>query len=275
VELFARGNTDNLHSLTLAAIHHSIMKLRSSSLLLILGLVAFISLAPAADSGFKSLFNGKDLSGWEGLKEYWSVRDGAITGQTTATNVLKSNTFLIYKGSEPANFELRLSFRLTPNNDSNQANSGVQYRSKIIDPATFVVGGYQADIDSTGRYTGMLYEEKGRAMLMGPGEKIRIGATTDASDSAKKKKKQTAVEKLGIATPATEILAAYKLGEWNELRIVARGNHVQHFLNGKVTADVTDGDPTLAPKSGVIALQLHQGPPMTVQFKDIQLKTLP
>src|SRR5688500_5619605 len=120
----------------------------------------------------------------------------------------------------------------------------------------------------------MLYEEKGRAMLMGPGEKIRIGATTEAAD-AKKKKKQTAVEKLAIVTPPADILAAYKIGDWNELRIVARGNHLQHFLNGKVTADVTDADPTLAPKSGVIALQLHQGPPMTVQFKDIQLKTLP
>ena len=248
--------------------------LHPSSLLLAFGLIVAAPLVHAADSGFKSIFNGKDLSGWEGMKEFWSVRDGTITGQTTAENVLKANTFLIWKGGQPENFELRLSFRLTPDNDKNQANSGVQYRSKIIDAATFVVGGYQADIDSTGRYTGMLYEEKGRGILMGPGEKVRIGATSDAPDS-KKKKKQTAVEKLGIVTPATDILAAYKLGDWNELRIVARGNHLQHILNGKVTADVTDADPTLAPKSGVIALQLHKGPPMTVQFKNIQLKTLP
>lgn len=249
------------------------MKLRLSSLLA-LALMATAPITHAADSGFKSLFNGKDLSGWEGMKEFWSVRDGAITGQTTAENVLKANTFLIWKGAEPANFELRASFRLTPNNDKNQANSGIQYRSKVLDPATFVVGGYQADIDSTGRYAGMLYEEKGRGILMGPGEKIRIGATTEAPDT-KKKKKQTAVEKLAVVTPPAEILAAYKLGEWNDLRIVARGNHVQHFLNGKLTADVTDADPTLAPRSGVIALQLHQGPPMTVQFRKLELKTLP
>jgi hypothetical protein len=247
--------------------------LRPSLLLLAFSLIAATPFAHAADGGFKKIFNGKDLSGWEGMKEFWTVRDGVITGQTTTENVLKANTFLIWKDGQPENFELRLSFRLTPNNDKNQANSGVQYRSKIIDAATFVVGGYQADIDSTGRYAGMLYEEKGRGIVMGPGEKIRIGATADAPDS-KKKKKQVAVEKLGIVTPPADILAAYKLGEWNELRIVARGNHLQHFLNGKVTADVTDADPTLAPKSGVIALQLHQGPPMTVQFKNIQLKTL-
>jgi hypothetical protein len=252
------------------------MNPRIASLLLTLGLATLAPLAHAAAPGFKSIFNGKDLSGWEGLKEFWSVRDGALTGQTTPQNVLKANTFLVWKQAQPANFELRLLFRLTPNNDKNQANSGVQYRSKVMDPATFVVGGYQADIDSTGRYAGMLYEEKGRGILMGPGEKIRIGATTtDPDNNNKKKKQKTAVQKLGVATPATDILAAYKLGEWNQLTIIAKGNHVQHFLNGKLTADVTDDDPALAPKSGVIALQLHQGPPMTVQFKDLQLKMLP
>ena len=248
------------------------MKLPSSIATLTLGLAAITFSAYAADSGFKNIFNGKDLSGWQGLPEFWSVREGAITGQTTADKTLKSNTFLVYKDAEPANFEFRAMFRLVPNNDKNQANSGVQYRSKVMDPAAFVVGGYQADIDSTGKYTGMLYEEKGRGILMGPGEKIRLGATTVDPDT---KKKNTVIEKLAGATPAPEILAAYKIGDWNELRIVAKGNHVQHFLNGKLTADVTDNDPALAPKSGVIALQLHVGPPMTVQFKDIKLKTLP
>jgi hypothetical protein len=237
-----------------------------------LALAVVVSSALAADSAFKSIFNGKDLTGWEGTMEFWSVRDGAITGQTTAEKKLNANTFLVYKDAQPANFELRLSFRLTPNNDRNSANSGVQYRSKVMNPATFVVGGYQADIDSTGRYAGMLYEEKGRGILMGPGEKIKVGDTTVDPNT---KKSKTAVEKLSGATPPADILAAYKLGEWNQLTIIANGNHVQHFLNGKLTADVIDGDPTLAPTSGVIALQLHTGPPMTVQFKDVQLKTLP
>jgi hypothetical protein len=250
------------------------MKLLRTPILLASALAAltFVGSARAADSDFKSLFNGKDLTGWGGLSDFWTVRDGALTGQTTAEKVLKANTFLVWQGGEPANFELRLSFRLTPNNDRNQANSGVQYRSKVLDPATFSVGGYQADIDSTGRYAGMLYEERGRGILMGPGEKIKVGLTSVDPNT---KKNKTAVDKLPGATPPADILAAYKLGEWNQLTIIARGNHVQHFLNGKLTADVIDTDPTHAPKSGVIALQLHTGLPMTVQFKDIQLKTLP
>jgi hypothetical protein len=244
------------------------MKIRHLLPLLLTPLAAL-----AADAGFKSIFNGKDLTGWDGLKDYWSVRDGALTGQTTAASPLKANTFLVYKAGEPANFELRVQFKLTAQNDKNQANSGIQYRSTVLDAATFVVGGYQADIDSTGRYAGMLYEEKGRGILMGPGEKIRIGAT--AADPANAKKKKTAVEKLPGATPPADILAAYKLGQWNEMVIIAQGNRLQHFINGKLTADVTDTDPSLGAKAGVLALQLHQGPPMTVQFNDVQLKTLP
>jgi hypothetical protein len=253
------------------------MKLPLRLSLLALGLSTLASLATAADPGFKPIFNGKDLTGWDGLKEFWSVRDGAITGQTTEANVLKANTFLVWKGAEPANFELKIMFKLTPNNDRNQANSGVQYRSKILDAATFAVGGYQADIDSTGRYAGMLYEEKGRGILMGPGEKIKIGDTTMVDDAKKKggKRSSTAVEKLPGATPAADVLAAYKIGEWNQLTIIAKGNHVQQFLNGKLSAEATDTDASRAPKSGVIALQLHTGPPMTVQFKDVQLKMLP
>ncbi len=256
------------------------MHLRSLLPALALALVA--PLVHAADTGFKSLFNGKDLSGWEGMPSLWSVRDGAITGQTKSeADLPTANTFLVYKTAEPANFELRLKFKLTAQNDKGQANSGVQYRSRIIDPATFIVGGYQADID-TGKYIGMLYEERGRGILMQPGQKIRIGAKTDspqsaaaASAKAKKGKQKAPVDVVSTVTTREQLAAAYKFGEWSELRIVARGNHVQHFVNGKLTADVTDNDPALAPKSGVVALQLHKGPPMTVQFKDIQLKTLP
>jgi hypothetical protein len=242
-----------------------------------LGLLAFALSTRAADSGFKELFNGKDLAGWDGNMEFWSVKDGAITGQTTAEKGIRANTFLVWKGGEPANFELQIKFKLTPNNDRNQANSGVQFRSKVLDAATFSVGGYQADIDSTGRYAGMLYEERGRGIIMAPGEKVKVGLTATVPDTKKEgaTRKQTAVEKLPGATPKEEVLAAYKIGDWNELRIVANGNHVQQFLNGKMCADVVDSDETLAPKSGVIALQLHTGPPMTIQFKDVRLKTLP
>ena len=252
------------------------MKTRLASLALA-ALTALASLThAAAPAGFKSLFDGKSLAGWDGNKDVWSVRDGALTGQTTAEKGIKANTFLVYTGGQPSNFELRLSFRLTAQNPDNRANSGVQYRSKLMDPATFVVGGYQADIDSPSKYTGMLYEEKGRGILMTAGEKIRIGETTMVPDTKKKdaKKKKTSVEKLPGATPTEAIAAAYKLGEWNELVITANGNQLRHTVNGVVTADVTDTDASIA-KSGVIALQLHVGPPMTVQFKNVYLKTLP
>ncbi|MEO6244651.1 MAG: DUF1080 domain-containing protein, partial [Opitutaceae bacterium] len=142
--------------------------MKSHRLLLALGLAVLTSLAQAAaPAGFKAIFNGKDLSGWDGRQSVWSVRDGAIVGQTTDEQALASgNTFLVYTAGQPANFELRLTFRLTGQNPDNRANSGVQYRSKVLDAAAFVVGGYQADIDSPFKYTGMLYEEKGRGILM-------------------------------------------------------------------------------------------------------------
>lgn len=255
------------------------MKLRHHlTLALAFSATAFAPFAAAADAGFKSIFNGKDLSGWEGITLFWSVRDGAITGQTKSENDLPGNTFLVYKAAEPANFELRLKFKLTAQNDKSWANSGVQYRSKIVDPAAFVVAGYQADMDN-GRYTGMLYEEKGRGILMQPGQKIRVSAAKAgeaAADSGKKSKQPKAsIETLATVTTPEQLAAAYKFGEWSDLVIIAKGNHVQHFVNGKLTADVTDDDTANAPKSGVIALQLHRGPPMTVQFKDIQIKMLP
>ena len=161
-------------------------------------------------------------------------------------------------------------------NEKKWGNSGVQYRSKVLDAAKFVVGGYQADLDSPFRYTGMLYEERGRGILMNPGQKIRISPPDGSADAKKGKGKAKAkIDVLATTASAAEIEAAYKLGEWNELRVVANGNHLQHFVNGKLTADVTDTDSAAAAKSGVIALQLHKGEPMTIQFKDVQLKTLP
>lgn len=238
-----------------------------------LALIALLPLAQAAspkDDGFKSIFNGRDLTGWKGNPANWSVRDGALTGQTTAEKPIPANTFLVWEGGTPANFELRVNFCLTGQQGSTSANSGIQYRSKLLDPATFSVGGYQADLDFAGKYIGMLYEEKGRGILMVPGEKIRV--TAAKGDDPKKK---ATVEKIASVTSAAEILGAYKVGDWNELVIIAEGNHLRHYLNGKLTADVTDDDAKLAPRSGILALQLHAGPPMTVQFKNVRLKTLP
>jgi len=240
---------------------------RLARALLGLALAALAVDARAAESGWQSLFNGRDLDGWAGNLGFWFVRDGAITGQTTWANPTKANTFLVWQGGETRNFELRASFRLLFNNDTGFANSGIQYRSRIVDPANWIVGGYQADMDYAGRYVGMLYEEKGRGILMQPGQRIRVRAAGTGG--------KPVIESAGEATDAAALTAAYRKEDWNELTIVAQGNHLRHYLNGTLTAEVFDLDDVAGARSGVLALQLHAGQPMTVQFKDLQLKVLP
>ncbi len=217
--------------------------------------------AEAAD-GFQLIFNGRDLSGWSGDPRLWSVREGAITGQTTAGHPAKVNTFLIWTNGAVRNFELRCRFKLEPNNDQGFANSGIQYRSQVLDPAAWAVGGYQADMEAGTNYTGILYEEKKpRGIMALRGEK----AVWDQDC------KKRVVGRL--STPA-EIQAGIRAGDWNDYVIVARDRRLEHFVNGKQTVEVVDDCPQGAVE-GVVALQLHVGPPMTAQFKDLRLKPLP
>lgn len=232
-----------------------------------LALAAVLSAADSAPKGFQSLFNGRDLSGWEGSPALWSVRDGVINGQTTAEAPLKSNTFLIWKGGETKNFELRVKFRFVQAGEKKTGNSGVQYRSRVVDAAGWVVGGYQADFDGAGQYVGMLYEEKGRGILAKPGQKVRLSAPPAGE--------KTKPEVVGETASAAKVSSAFKPVDWNELVIVAEGNHLRHSINGVPTADVTDVDAGKSAAAGVLALQIHMGPPMTIQFKDVYLKVLP
>ncbi|MDB6059402.1 MAG: Trehalose utilization, partial [Verrucomicrobiales bacterium] len=211
------------------------------------------------DAGFVSIFNGKDLTGWEGLSEFWSVKDGAITGQTTEGHIPKENTFLVWKGGYPSDFEIHCQFKLVANNDQGFANSGFQYRSKVLKPDYFVVGGYQADMENGPTYSGILYEEKGRGILAKRGEMVVIHP-----DGTK--------EVVGTTGKSDEIEAAIKKGDWNDYVIIARGNHLQHFINGHQTIEVVDQQADKAAKSGVLALQIHRGQPMLVQFKNFKIK---
>jgi hypothetical protein len=211
-----------------------------------------IARGQAVEEGFKSMFNGKDLSGWKGDTNYWSVEDGAITGRTTPSNLLKYNTFLIWEGGQPADFELRFKYKIVG------GNSGVQYRSRVIDEAKYVVSGYQADIDSSPQYTGMNYEEKARTFLAQRGQRVTI-----AADGTKQE------ETIG---DKDELQQKVKKEDWNDYTVVARGNRLQHYVNGTLMSEVIDNQADKAAKSGVIALQVHQGPPMTVQYKDFRIK---
>lgn len=221
--------------------------------------------APAGEAGFKSIFNGKDLTGWEGDARFWSVRDGAITGQSTPEKVVDPNTFLVWKQGELDDFELKLKFRIQGDNPQGQANSGIQYRSRVLDPEKFVVGGYQADFEGGTKYSGILYEERGRGILALRSQKVKI---LPAQGKPK-------IEVTGSTGDSDAIQAAIRQGDWNDYRIVARGNHLQHYINGHLTIEVVDEDVARRAMSGVLALQMHKGPPMTVQFTDIQLKRFP
>lgn len=232
---------------------------------------ALFAAASIASAGETEIFNGKDLTGWEGNKELWSVQDGTITGKTPAApadpakpdapvkSILKHNTFLVWKGGTVGDFELTFQYRIE------KGNSGVQYRSKELTPGEFgpIISGYQADFEAGKTYSGILYEEKGRGILAKRGEKTVIKAGADG--------KKPVVEVTGSVGDSVAIQAAIKDEDWNEYRIVAKGNHVQHFINGMQTVDVTDEDAANAPKEGLLALQIHQGPPMVVQFKNFKL----
>jgi hypothetical protein len=222
--------------------------------------------APASAPEAKVLFNGKDLTGWAGL-DYWSVRDGVITGQSTAERPLKSNTFLVWQGGDVADFELTFKYKVVDQHGKSAGfgNSGVQYRSWIAEPKHFVVGGYQADFECGTTWSGILYEEKGREILAKRGEKVVIEEGVDA-----KHPKITVVGQLG---KSEDIQAVIKPADWNDYRIVAKGNHLQHFINGVQTVDVVDRT-AFGAKKGVLALQLHGGDPMMVQFKDLVLKEI-
>lgn len=224
--------------------------------LAMVGLVLLLTAAQAADTageGFVSLFDGKTLHGWEGKSQFWSVRDGTLTGQTTKENPTKGNTFIIWRGGKVADFELRLKFRMEG------GNSGIQYRSTEMDD--FVVGGYQADMDAGNTFTGILYEERGRGILVPRCKKVIVH-----EDGSK--------EVVGSTCEEKDLLGSLKKGDWNEYVVIAKGNHLVQKINGLTTMELTDNQKEKSRAEGILALQLHAGPPMLVQFKDIQLRQL-
>jgi len=223
------------------------------------------AVAAGADE-WGALFNGKDLAGWDGDPRLWSVKDGVIHGETTPENPTKGNTFLVYRGGEFDDFELNLKFRLL------SGNSGVQYRSKEFDK--WRIAGYQADILEDLNLVGFLYHEGGRGFLVNVGDFLVVDA-------------QGAKTVVGNVNDKSELIKAgfYKAKDWNEFRIVCQGNHIIHYLNGYKTIELIDNDRIVNPddpkdrrgaaRSGLLALQLHAGPPMAVQFKDVRIRRIP
>ena len=211
--------------------------------------------ANADDEGeWEDVFDGKSLENWDGNPDFWSVQDEAITGQTTKDKPTKGNTFIIWRGGEVADFELTLQFRIIG------GNSGIQYRSFEVKDQKWVIGGYQADFEAGTTYSGINYGERtGRGILAGRG-------THTTYDAAGKKSEKRFGD-------SAELQKKIKKEDWNDYHIIAKGNHCVHKINDVTMSELTDDDKRRLTK-GVLALQLHAGPPMKVQFRKIRIKHL-
>ena len=217
---------------------------------------------PEEPAGMRSIFNGEDLSGWSGDDRLWKVQDGVIRGETTPSAVAQGNTFLIWQDGETGDFDLRLSFRC---NDTN--NSGIQYRSRRVTEGVkndWVVAGYQHEIRNENKFpniSGFIYDERGtRGRICLVGE--RATWEEDGKQVQQRFLDEAAFQKL------------FRLDDWNDVAIIAKGNHILHYLNGELILDFTDNDPKLALERGVLALQLHAGKPMWCEFKNIRIAEL-
>jgi hypothetical protein len=224
--------------------------------------------AVGGDDGFVSIFNGKDMTGWEGDPNLWSAVDGCIRGQTTPAKKAYGNTFCIWRGGQPKNFVLKIKFRIQ------SGNSGVQYRSQEMagnkKPGTknrWGILGYQAEVANLPGHVGFLYDESRRGSLGLVGDLTVV----DVVDGK-------AVHKIPakVCDTAAIIKAGYyKDKDWNDYSITCRGNHITQVLNGYLTVELIDNEQAKRTLEGLLALQIHAGDPMIVDFKDIRLKTLP
>src|SRR5476651_1543931 len=235
------------------------------NLLIVLSLGVIFSTFCSAkifDKGFVPMFDGKTLNGWEGDPKYWRAENGEIIGEITPETIIKVNTFLIWKGGKPADFEITVSYRI-----SSKGNSGVNYRSVRVDSLPYALKGYQADIDGKDKYnlgypkySGQNYEERGRQFLALRGQRTVI-----------ENGKPRVVDSLGTKE---EMLKAINYDGWNDLHIIAKGNNLKHYLNGKLMSEVTDNDEVHRKFDGLIGVQVHVGPPMKIEFKDFMIKIL-
>jgi hypothetical protein len=221
-------------------------------------------------SGFQSIFDGT-MKNWDGDPAIWKAEGNVLTGTTTAENPLKENTFVIWRGGEPGDFELKVEYRMSA------TNSGIQFRSVHLPQGTpaptpnnpdgkiagkWVLKGYQADIDFANQFTGMIYEERGRGFLMVRGQAVEIGPDGASRQIGK------------LEMNADELKSLIKPGEWNTVHLIARGNTIMNIVNGHVTAFIVDDDPKGRAMKGLLGFQIHVGDPMKIEFRNIYLKSL-
>jgi hypothetical protein len=216
-------------------------------------------------TGFSQIFDGSTLKGWDGDPGFWRAEGGAIVGETTPDNKLPENTFIIWRGGEPGDFDLKLEYRISA------TNSGIQIRSRRLSAGAtdaagrtvkgrWVMAGYQADIDFANTYTGQIYEERGRGFLAMRGQYTYIPSSGGPRIVG------------ALQTSDDDLKKIIKATEWNQVHIIARGNMITEILNGHVTSTLMDDDSKGRAVSGLIGFQMHVGDPMTVEFRNVWLK---
>ena len=210
------------------------------------------------EPGFRPIFDGRSLAGWEGNPIYWRAENGALVGEITPATVIKSNTFIVWRGGRPGDFELKLDYRI-----SADGNSGINYRSAIIpDPVTpenkYSMRGYQCDLDGRKRYPGNNYEEKGRLFLALRGQLTHVVGG----------RPPVLVSTFGDPDELAKLIT----DDWNAVHLIARGNVLTHIINNRVMSIVVDDDSANRPMDGLIGVQVHVGPPMKVEYRNIRLR---
>lgn len=208
----------------------------------------------ANETGFNTIFNGVSLENWEGDPTYWRVEEGQIIGEVTPETILKRNSFLIWRGGAPGDFELKLEYKV-----SEGGNSGINYRSVEVKDTPYALKGYQCDIDGKGKWTGQNYEERARKFLAMRGQMTQLKTTMEP----------TVYGSLGDKDKLWEYI---KKDDWNHVHLIVRGNTMIHIINGHVMSVVIDNDVENRTSKGLLGVQVHVGPPMTIAYKNIRIK---
>jgi len=211
------------------------------------------------------------LDGWEYDPVYWRVENGCLVGEVTPSILLKRNSFITKKDLITRDFDLKVEYRVSP-----LGNSGINYRSELIDSLPYAMRGYQADIDGQNHYTGQNYEERGRTTLAYIGQKVIIN-TPDNSTSLKDNIKNNAWTKTIVTASlrGADLLTAHiRNGDWNEYHLIVKGNRLLHYVNGILMSDVTDSDSVNRKFTGRLGVQVHVGPPMKIEYRNFRIKEL-
>lgn len=228
---------------------------KGSVLFVLLGL-STLTFAQVKNPGFIKLFDGKTMKGWEADTSFWTIKNGSFIGEVKPGQTIKNNTFLIWRGGMPANFEFKAEYRI-----SSEGNSGVNYRSESVKGVPYGLKGYQADIDGANLYTGQNYEERGRGFLAMRGQKAIL--TTGQSPKI-----------AGSLGNSDSLKVFIKKDQWNTIHIIAKDNRLLHYINGILMSETIDDDARSRKMKGLLGFQVHVMEKMKVEYREIYLKSL-